>query len=713
MRIGTKRATLLIGLAVVVVAGLAALGPLKSAAGLGGYSGAKIWNALSCRLGLYLQKAKGGISGVSWTDLWALTRLREGFYCFNGSSVAADLQYSMFATKADRQEGAHIFHERCAGCHGMSGSGGPVAPSLIRSNYIYGDSDLAIYRVLRHGIPGTPMPSFDLTLRELLQVTAYLRTLKTPAAAAGKSLTSQLAVHVNSKNLQAAGTETDEWPMYSSSYNGWRHTTLEQITPANVAQLRVRWIKQFDISTSNIEATPLVIDGTIFIAPDAWHVMALDAKTGAVIWKYMRPAPPNLPQAYGEVTRGLAAYGSTLFLGSYDGYLVALNADDGHVLWQTPVAKSSGGYSLTGAPLVVNHSVIVGVSGGEYRIRGFLAAYDAATGKRQWRFDTIPGPGEFGHDTWKNNAWRTGGGGTWVTGSYDPTTGLLYWGVGNPSPAFDGTARPGDNLFTDSVIALHASTGKLAWYFQFTPHDEHDRDAGQTPVLADLTIEGVARKAILWPNRNGFYYVLDRLTGQYLLGVPFVPTNWARGLAATGRPILTSAAKVTPAGVRTSPGITGGTNWQNPAYDPARGIIFLPATESSSVFTKVDPGAAIGKRNGLYTGSSFSEAGLATQEVVALDAATGRSEWRYLAPPTGSSTLNYSGVLSTSSGLVFGTSGGILFALDANTGRELWRLPLGGQSRSPPISFTVDGQQVIAVAAGRALFLFALQGDGE
>ncbi|MGH8291663.1 MAG: PQQ-binding-like beta-propeller repeat protein, partial [Steroidobacteraceae bacterium] len=494
MKAGLKRAAFLIVIAVVVIVGLTAFGPFKSAAGLGRYSDAKILTALSCRLGLFVQKAKGGISEVPWTDLLALTRLRDGFYCVNGSSVAADLQYTTTATKADLQEGAHIFHERCAACHGANGSGGPVAPSLIRSNYIYGDSDLAIYRVLRGGIPGTPMPSFDLPLRELLQVTAYLRTLKTQAPAADSSATSRLAVHVNTKSLQAAGTDTNEWLMYSGSYNGSRHTTLGQITPANVAQLRIRWIRQFDIDSSIIEGTPLVIDGTIFIAPDAWHVMALDVKTGDVIWKYVRPAPPHLLLSFGgPVNRGLAAYGSTLFLGGYDGYLVALNADDGKVRWRTLVAKPSGGYSITGAPLVVNHSVIVGISGGDLRIRGFLAAYDVATGKLQWKFNTIPGPGELGHGTWKNNAWRTGGGGTWVTGSYDPITNFLYWGVGNPSPAFDGTVRPGDNLFTDSVIALHASTGKLAWYFQFTPHDEHDRDAAQTPVLADLTINGVAR----------------------------------------------------------------------------------------------------------------------------------------------------------------------------------------------------------------------------
>jgi alcohol dehydrogenase (cytochrome c) len=675
---------------------------------LDSFPAGKIWNAVSCRIGLYVQKAQGGVPELSWTDLWEITRLRQGFHCVDGVSMTGSLQYSSIASKADRQEGARIFRARCTGCHGLDGSGGPVGPSLIRSGYIYGDSDMAIYRVLRNGIPGTPMPSADLPLRKLLEVTAYLKMLTAHSGPAVEPERPRLAVEVNSARLQAAGTGADGWLMYSGSYNGWRHTTLNEITPANVAQLRIRWIKQFDVDNSNCEATPLVTNGAIFIVPDASHVLALDAKTGDVIWQYTRAIAPGVSQLNGPVNRGLAVYGSTLFLGTLDGYLVAINANDGTVLWQTLVAKPSEGYSITGAPLTVNHSVIVGIAAGEYAARGFLAAYDAATGKQQWRFDTIPGPGELGHDTWKNDAWRTGGGGTWVTGSYDPTTDLLYWGVGNPAPAFAGDLRPGDNLFTDSVIALHASTGKLAWYFQFTPHDDHDRDAAQTPVLADLSIGGVAHKAILWPNRNGFYYALDRITGEYLVGVPFVETDWATALTPTGRPILKEAAEVTTAGRSTKPGISGGTNWQNPAFDQGRGTIFVPAIESSSVFTKAAPGAYIGRPGGFYIGSGWSEVGSATHEVLALDAATGRKKWRYAAPPTGPNGGNYSGLLSTGTGLVFGASGGILFALDADTGREIWRLPLGGTTKSAPISFTIGGHQVIAVVAGRALFVLGL-----
>ena len=544
-----------------------------------------IWGSVLCRARLYLQKANGEVSGVSWTELWGLMLPGRGFVCAKGSSLQADVRYSEHANEDDRKAGARIFRERCGGCHGTDGSGGPFAPSLTRSQYNHGDSDLAVYKVLRDGIPGTAMQSVSLTLLERLQVISHLRTLQNQFPGESKSEASPLAIQVSNERLLAAGTNPNEWLTYSGSYNGWRHTALAEITPENVADLSMRWVQQFNIDSQNIEATPLVIDGTIFTVADPGHVLALDAKTGAKVWEYERPIPSNLPIEF-PVNRGLAVQGSTVFFGSLDGFLVAINANNGKVIWETSVAKPSDGYSITGAPLVVNRSVVVGIAGGEFGVRGFLAAYDVSTGQQQWRFNTIPGPGEAGHETWENQAWQSGGGATWNTGSYDPSTGLLYWGVGNPSPQLSGDVRPGDNLFTASVIALHASTGKLAWYFQFTPHDDHDRDAAQTPVLADLLIKGVVRKAICWPNRNGFYYVLDRVTGEFLAGAPFVEVDWAKGLNSTGRPILADDAKVSPEGRSTRPGIAGGTNWQNPAFDQKRGSIFIPATESSSVFTR-------------------------------------------------------------------------------------------------------------------------------
>ena len=377
---------------------------------------------------------------------------------------------------------------------------------------------------------------------------------------------------------------------------------LAEITPANVSNLRIRWIKPIRSNDEKYKSTPLVVGDLIFITVPPATVVALDAKTGTEIWKYERRVPDDLPVCCGRVNRGLAILGDTLFFGSLDGYLVAINAQNGKVIWQTQVAKSSDGYSLTGAPLVVNDSVIVGVAGENSVFAECWPHLTLRLAQQRWKFDTIPGPGDFGHDTWKSDAWKTGGGSTWVTGSYDPSLNLIYWGVANPSPPFSGDERPGDNLFTNSVVALNASSGKLAWHFQFTPHDEHDWDSAQTPILADILIKGINRKVICWPNRNGFYYVLDRGTGEFLLGVPFVEQNWAEGLTATGRPVPSKERNVTGAGRLVKPSVVGGVNWQPSAFDPRKGLIFVPAIEGASVFTKTDPDKIVRGRNGLRLG---------------------------------------------------------------------------------------------------------------
>jgi len=698
----------LVGITLVVVATCTAalywrLGYWQSAANQESMSLEKIWTEVSCRAQLYLAKVHDETADLSWIELLTLSA-RKGFHCIPGRSLEAEMQFAASSSEGDRIEGARIFLERCAGCHGGDGSGGAHAPPLTRLGYQHGDSDLAIYKILRDGIPGTAMPASGLSLDEILLVVANLKTLRAQLSDDHTAKAYRRAINISRQRLESAGANPDEWLTYSGSYNGWRHSSLAEITPANVAQVRLRWIKQFDGNDPVIEATPLVIGGAIFLVAPASSVVALDAKTGDVIWDYKRPIPASLPVCCGRVNRGLAAYGNMIFFGSLDGYLVAINADDGKVIWETQVASSSGYYSITGAPLVINGSVVVGIAGGDYGARGFLAAYDVSTGQQQWRFDTIPGPGEVGHETWENESWRAGGGATWVTGAYDPATDLLYWGVGNPSPSFSGDTRPGDNLFTDSVIALHASTGKLAWYFQFTPHDEHDWDSGQTPILADLLINGEVRKVICWANRNGFYYVLDRVTGAFLAGVPYVEVNWAVGLTPAGRPILSEGAKVTTSGRRTKPGTDGGTNWQNSAFDQKRGLIFVPATLGSTIFTKRLSDKIMREPNGLMYGSGWTEAEPSVRLVRALDAATGQRKWEYSA----ATSIRYGGLLSTEGGVVFGAAGGFCFALDADTGREVWRLSLGGNTAAAPISFAIDGRQVIAVAAGRALFVFGL-----
>jgi alcohol dehydrogenase (cytochrome c) len=432
--------------------------------------------------------------------------------------------------------------------------------------------------------------------------------------------------------------------------------------------------------------------------------VALDARTGNAIWRYSRPVAPRISLCCGRVNRGVAVFGGTVFFGTLDANLIALDASDGSLRWETEVGDGADGYSITAAPLAVGGLVIVGVSGGEFGIRGFLAAYAADTGKQVWRFHTVPGPGEPGHDTWQGNSWKTGGGPTWVTGAYDPELDLIYWGVGNPAPIYAGDDRAGDNLYTNSAIAVARKTGKLAWHFQFSPHDEHDWDSNQTPILADLTVAGTPRKAISWANRNGFYYVLDRATGEFLLGTPFVKQTWAKGLDAKGRPIEAPGGRPTREGANIYPGVAGAANWQSSAFHPGLGSIFIPATEGSSVFTKSMP-------ENHQPGQIFVASGSTTEElepvIKALDAATGAKRWEYR-PLRTRAIGGRSGLLATAGDLVFGANEGQLFVLDARTGAELWRVGLGGITAAAPISFNIDGHQMIAIAAGRAMFLFGL-----
>ena len=672
-----------------------------------------IWRSVSWRLQLYLSKAEGDIPDLSWSELWDMTRTGGHFGLDDLITRNMGLEGGLrnpFVTSQDREAGAYIFGTRCAACHGSNGAGG-LGPSLIKTGFKHGDSDLAMYKVLRDGVPGTAMVSPGLSFVERWQVIGYLKTLQPQIASAAAAF--HLNIHVSSEELQNPDRRPDEWLTYSRALNGWRYSPLSEITVTNVTRLRLRWVYQ---SSSNerdprFEASPLVADGTIFTTEPPAAVVALDARSGQLIWKYERSLPPNLPFCCGPVNRGLAILGDALFLARGDGYLVAINANDGRVIWETEVASPTDGATMTVAPLIVNHSVVVGISGAQAEIRGFLAAYDVATGKQQWKFYTIPGPGERGHETWENEAWRTGGGPAFVTGAYDPSLDLLYWGVGNPAPAFLGAARPGDNLFTDSVIALRGNSGELAWYFQFTPHDEHDWDSAETPILAEGVIKGTYRKVICWPNKNGFYYVLDRETGEFLVGVPFVEQNWAKGLSPTGRPILSDEGTLTVAGRLTRPSFAGGTSWEPAAFDPRKGLLFIPATEGASVYTRVsDDKRPSRTRLGIGSNSGAeSMPGPPATFVRALDFATGEKRWEYRSPQP--QTTAYSGLLATAGGLVLGASGRTLFALDSATGEELWRFSLGGDTWSAPISFTLEGHQVIAIAAGRAFFVFELPTD--
>ncbi|MEY9559325.1 PQQ-dependent dehydrogenase, methanol/ethanol family [Sinorhizobium fredii] len=669
-------------------------------------SSSKLWHSLTWRIQLYTRKAFGGVPELSWPELIQMTRPSSGFILTPTVTEGRSLDAAVanpYVTPDDIRKGSAVFRQRCSACHDGSGGRAPLLNGPLK----HGDSDLAIYKSLRDGIPGTAMASSaDLSFDDRWSVVGYVRSLqvKSSPSASNAGGPPRPAIEVSGDDVRAANS--GQWLTYSGSIDGWRYSPLAEITTENVSELGIRWIKQFDTSDKVVQATPLVVGGTLFITEPPANMIAYDTKSGQALWKYERHLPDDLPMCCGRMNRGLAVLGSTVFMGALDGVLVAVDANTGRVVWEAEVAKPSDGFTMTGAPLVANGAVVVGVAGGEFGIRGFLAAYDAATGKEQWRFHTIPGPGEQGHETWQNDAWKTGGGPTWTTGSYDPSLGLVYWGVGNPAPVYAGEARPGDNLFTNSVIALHADSGKLAWHFQFTPHDERDWDSNQTPVLADLTVNGVSRKVICWANRNGFYYVLDRTTGEFLTGVPFVEQNWADGLDPSGRPILKEG--ISTSGRLTKPG-GGATNWQNPAFDPQQGLVFIPTTEGASIFSKTGEEEVKRGQGGLYVGSGSAWVAPPIPSVRALEAATGARRWEYRSPASKFSYAGYSGLLATAGGLVFGGSGEVFFALDSKTGHELWRAALGGETRAAPVTFTIDGSQAVAIAAGRALVVFGLR----
>jgi alcohol dehydrogenase (cytochrome c) len=648
------------------------------------------------------------VEELSWSELLKMTHPDSGFVLTSTVTEGRSLEAAVsnpYVTPQDRERGKEIFRQRCAVCH----ESGAHGPALDRPGLKHGDSDLSICKTIRDGIAGTGMAAAaDLSFTETWQVLGFIRSLQTKAARQTVSLvTPRPDVNVTLTELSKARGETDQWLTYSGAWDGWRYSPLDQITPENVGTLRLKWTKQFDTSDQVIQATPIVADGVLFITEPPASIIAYNVATGKAAWKYIHPLPDDLATCCGRVNRGLAILDDTLFMGTLDGFLIAVDANTGALEWSVQVADPANGFSITGAPLAVNGSIVVGVSGGEFGVRGFLVAYDPDTGEQNWKFNTIPGPGKFGHETWENDAWTTGGGPTWITGSYDPELELIYWGVANPAPVYAGDVRPGDNLFTNSVIALRAKTGELAWHFQFTPHDDHDWDSNQTPILTDATFDGESRKVILWANRNGFYYVLDRTNGEFLTARPYVEQNWADGLTPDGRPILAQGASAT--GRLTRPGVGGGTNWQNPAFDPKQKLIFVPATEGVSIFTKSPAEEVERGQGGIFVGSGGQWAEPPVPFVRALDSATGEKVWEYPSPSlVGGNYAGYSGLLATAGGVVFGASGGSVFALNSATGEERWRVPLGGDSRAAPITFTINREQVLVLTVGRTLFVFGL-----
>jgi alcohol dehydrogenase (cytochrome c) len=531
-------------------------------------------------------------------------------------------------------------------------------------------------------------------------------------------LAGSLAGQVSFERILNADKEPQNWFTYSGTVLSQRHSLLTQITPANVKNLELQWVFQAR-SLEKFEATPLVVNGVLYTVQAPNDIVALDALTGRIFWTYSYTPSAKARPCCGRINRGVAILGDTLYMGTVDAHLVAVDAKNGKLLWNVEVASAEGGYALAHAPLIVKDKVIVGVAGGEFGIRGFLAAYDARNGKELWRFNTTPGPGEPGNETWAGDSWKRGGGSVWVTGSYDSETNLTYWGIGNPGPDWNGDPRPGDNLYTDSVVALDADSGKLKWHYQFSPHDEFDYDAVQVPVLANLEWQGRGRKVMMWANRNGFFYVLDRTTGQFLLGKPFVEVNWANGFDEQGRPRKVAGKVSSVEGTLIFPGNQGGTNWYSPSYSPRTGLFYIPTWANySSVYVKnkTNPEYIEGQQ---YAGGSArspvpmvraSQVNFRKEEegygaIRAIDPKTGERKWEYKM-----SEFTESGILTTATDVLFaGGREGHFLALDARNGELLWKASLGGTVASGPMTFQVGGRQYVAVSAGNSLYTFALR----
>jgi alcohol dehydrogenase (cytochrome c) len=496
----------------------------------------------------------------------------------------------------------------------------------------------------------------------------------------------------------------DDWPSYNGDYTGRRFSSLTQITPQNVGHLQAQWV--FHSKTPGVlEGTPVVVNGIMYFTGSN-DVFALNAQSGEVLWHYSRPVSGGLvDDASGHINRGVAISGTRLFTETDNAHLLCLDARSGNLIWDISYAEGNKNYGATGAPLILKDKVLVATSGGDDGVRGFLAAFDTTTGKLAWRFWTIPAPGEPGSSSWPGDTYLHGGGTAWMPGTYDPELNTLYWGTGNASPDYDGTVRPGDDLYTSCLLAIDPDTGKLKWYFQFTPHDLYDYDAVETPVLVDTEYQGQPRKLILEANRNGYLYVLDRTNGKFLSATQFVQKlTWAKGVDANGRPLTTDLLP-TADGTLICPGVEGATNWYSPSYSEVTHLFYFSSLESCTVYFRKPAPFTEGKEY-YSTGTKRDPNAKSSQVLLAFDPQTRKFVWRY---PQAGDSHGWGGVMSTVSGLVFfADNQGFFEAADASTGKSLWHFNTGQSLHASPMSYAVGGHQYVAIASGSDLFSFAL-----
>jgi alcohol dehydrogenase (cytochrome c) len=624
------------------------------------------------------------------------------------------------------------FEGHCVVCHGKDGNGGELGPAILTRIGNYSDAELAT--LIHEGLPNSGMPRNNLTDAETRALITFLQSLKTsaegvPLARATVSLTGggTLAGAVLNKSSQEmqlladsdqkvhllrkdgtgyrAVTSQSDWPTYHGDVGGNRYTTLNQINKSNVTKLAPKWIFPL-VNTSPLEGTPVVVSGIMYMT-SANECYALDAGSGRQIWHYQRRKTRSLVgNAAGGINRGAAVAGDKVFMATDNAHVIALNRYTGKLLWDTEMADWHLNYNATGAPMTVGNLVISGVAGGDEGARGFVAAFDQSTGKEAWRFWTVPKPGEPGSETWKGRDIDHPSGATWLTGTYDAQLDTIYWPTGNPGPDLNGDERGGDNLYASSLVALDAKTGRMKWYFQYTPHNVWDWDAQQPPVLVDTVWNGQPRKLILHANRNGFFYVLDRTNGKLLLAKPFVKKlTWASGIDANGRPVLIPGQEPTAAGNSVCPSLLGGTNWFSTSFNPATKLYYVQTLERCSSFTKT---AMDWKAGTGYFGGSFGDApGDVPQKILrAINIETGAIAWELRQTGTGNS---WGGTLSTASGLVFfGEDSGSLMAADAVSGKTLWEFPAHQIWKASPMTYSFDGKEFVAVASGSNLIAFGL-----
>lgn len=672
-------------------------------------AGRRLSPDIAWRIGVVLAKVRGDVPELRWGALLKWLRPGSPVYLVTvaeNSNLHAAIQNGL-AGDEHTQRGRDIFLKTCASCHGSDGRGNS-GPSLIDA--VTQRSDWNFLSTAKWGRAGTPMQAQPIDDQGIWQVHAFLRKAALGAGAMRAATGPQQApAMVSGQRILAADNTPDQWLTYAGNYKGHRHSRLAEINKANVKDLRIAWAAQLRPTDRELQVSPIVVDGVMYVTESGESVVALDAASGRTLWTYRRQAPDGLSLCCGTPNRGVAVLGKTVYFATIDAHLVALDAETGRPRWNVTVADYRDGYSITGAPLALPDRVVVGVAGGEFGVRGLLAAY-GEDGSLLWKFNTIPAPGEPGNNTWGGDSWKTGGAPTPTTGAYDAAQDLVIWGTGNPGPTFNGLVRKGDNLYSNCVIALDAKRGTLRWFYQFTPHDEHDWDSNQQPVLAEIPWKGTSRPVVLWANRNGFFYALDRTNGEFLFAKAFAHQTWNVGFDPKGRPRTAIAARPSAEGTIVWPATMAATNWWPPSYDPTRNLVFVPSSDAAGSFFRTDAGKY--ERGARFEGGAatfYSPNHPTTASIKAIDATTGDTRWRTVfSSDSDRFVWTVGGVLSTAGGVAFAGYREYFYALDSDTGGELWKINLGARVRGSPVAFALNSRQRIAVAAGSAVFVFEL-----